>query len=128
MGDAPTDFIVSSGSADTGATSQLAKETSKSLRDAADGSHSATSVKSLQACESRQDLVCKDGSRVNDAAEIHENVAPTDVSFVSACRMQPVTRRRSLLSKVCTLFAGLCFMPKGEVFSQVSTASGEAED
>ena len=55
----------------------------KALQDAAGGASSTASIKSSQALLSRQDLVCKDGSQVNDAAELQESAAPTDVSCVS---------------------------------------------
>ena len=76
---APTDISAARMSSTSGVSSQLAGDLVQAIRGAA----AESSVQSLQALLARLDLVRKDRSEVNDAAEMHRPTMSPDVSCVS---------------------------------------------
>ena len=67
----------------SGVSSKLAGDLVQAIRGAAAESTPPSSVQSLQALLARLDLVRKDRSEVNDAAEMHRPTMSPDVSCVS---------------------------------------------
>ena len=81
---APTDISAARMSSTSGVSSQLAGDLVQAIRGAAAESTPPSSVQSLQALLARLDLVRKDRSEVNDAAEMHRpTMSPDVVSCVS---------------------------------------------